>query len=134
MLVRVLSSYVMVCHTWRMTKHTAPASATCTRCGRTLTDPRSIARGAGPVCFRKIKDNALLVIAAFSHEAVRKALELIADGGIVPAGRIHGDRMYLTVSSDGSTRYETTMLACACKAGSFDRPCYHRTAVALLAA
>lgn len=117
-----------------MSTETRTAPATCTRCGRVLTDPRSIARGAGPVCFRKIKDQALLVLAAHSHEAVRKALELIADGGIVPAGRMHGARLYLAVSSDGSTRYETTALACACKAGSFGRPCYHRTAVALLAA
>lgn len=117
-----------------MSETTSTAPATCTRCGRVLTDPRSVARGAGPVCFRKIKDAALLVLAAHSHEAVRKALELIADGGIRPVGTTGGHRVFLAVSSDGSTRYETSAAGCACKAGQFGRSCYHRTAVALLAA
>ena len=82
------------------------------------------------MCFRKIRDHALLAIAAHTHEAVRKALELIADGGIAPAGK----GLYLTVSSDGSTRYETTATTCACTAGQFGRSCYHRAAVDLLAA
>jgi hypothetical protein len=29
----------------------------CGVCGRTLTDPNSISRGIGPVCWKKIKDN-----------------------------------------------------------------------------
>lgn len=116
-----------------MTTHTAPDTrhtSRCVRCGRVLTDPRSIARGAGSVCFRKIRDHALLAIAAHTHEAVRKALELIADGGVVPVG----NGRFLTVSSDGATRYETTATGCACPAGSYGRSCYHRAAVDLLAA
>lgn len=30
------------------------ATASCNRCGRTLTNPKSIERGYGPVCFKKI--------------------------------------------------------------------------------
>lgn len=113
-----------------MSETTSTAPARCTRCGRMLTDARSIARGAGPVCWRKIRDHALIAIAAHSSAAVRKALELIADGGILPVG----NGRFLAVSSDGSTRYETTASGCACPAGSFGRSCYHRAAVDLLAA
>lgn len=112
------------------TTSTPTAPATCARCGRVLTDPRSIGQGLGPVCFRKVRDHALVALAAHTTAAVRKALELIADGGILPVG----NGRFLAVSSDGSTRYETTASGCACPAGSFGRSCYHRAAVDLLAA
>lgn len=108
--------------------------ATCTRCGRTLTDPASVARGVGPVCARRIRAHAALAIARHTPAAVDKALVLIADGGITPAGRWQTDRQFRVVSSDGSLTYLVDHERCTCRAARFGLACYHRAAVDLLAA
>ncbi len=102
----------------------------CARCGRTLTDPRSIGRGVGPVCARRIAAAAPTMLATIKPAQVTKALDLIADGGIATVSLGH----YLTVSSNGQTRYETTANTCSCPAGSYGRDCYHRVAASLIAA
>ncbi len=109
---------------------TKATTARCTRCGRELRDLRSVARGVGPTCAKRIKARAEAVIIEHSASAVDKAIELIGDSGIVRVGRA----TFLSVSSDGATRYETTTASCACKAGQFGRMCYHRVAAQLIAA
>lgn len=102
----------------------------CRRCGRTLTDPKSVSAGVGPRCAKRIADAAVIVMAQHSEASVAKATELIGDAGIVHVGR----GLFVTVSSDGVTRYETTATSCACKAGTFGRTCYHQVAAKLIAA
>ena len=100
---------------------------TCRKCGRGLTDPRSIARGYGPKCFKRMS----VVAAGHRVEPVRKALELIADGGVVS---VHQGRAFDVVSSSGTEVYRTTTIGCTCTAGQFGRTCYHQVAAKLLAA
>lgn len=104
----------------------------CARCGRVLSDPRSISRGVGPVCAKRIALAQALrpVLTRFAPKTVARALELIADGGLLPVRT----GLYLAVSSDGTTRYETAPGSCTCAAGTFGRLCYHRVAAALVAA
>jgi len=32
----------------------------CDRCGRLLTDPRSVARGYGPVCWKRLREEGVI--------------------------------------------------------------------------
>lgn len=119
---------------------TTSSPATCTRCGRVLTSAASVAAGVGPVCARRIREHAAAALAAHSPAAIEKALELIADGAVLPVPvrpgvpLAVGFRRYLAVSSDGTVAYETTSTQCTCRAAQFGRDCYHRAAVDLLAA
>lgn len=109
---------------------TQTTTAQCTRCGRTLTSAKSIAAGVGPVCARRIRAAAVVVIATTPAAQVDKAIELIGDAGIV---RVAAGQ-FLAVASDGIVRYETTTHQCSCRAGQFGRTCYHRIAAQLIAA
>lgn len=102
----------------------------CARCGRTLTDPKSVAAGVGPKCAKRIAKTAVVVMAQRPAAQVDKALELIADGAVVLDRR----GVFTVISSDGAQRYATTPTQCTCKAGTFGRVCYHRVAVELIAA
>jgi hypothetical protein len=102
----------------------------CKRCGRTLTDPKSVAAGIGPRCAKRIAAAAVTIVAMHKASTVEKAIELIGDAGIVHVG----GGVFVSVSSDGTTRYETTPASCACKAGTFGRICYHQVAAQLIAA
>lgn len=102
----------------------------CARCGRTLRDPKSIAAGVGPRCAKRIAEAAIVVMAANSAAAVGKAIELIGDAGIVRVGL----GQFVTVSSRGDVRYETTPVSCTCTAGVYGRACYHQVAAQLIAA
>lgn len=115
-----------------MTTKTATRTAKCKRCGRTLTDPKSVAAKLGPVCAKKraAEQRASAVIARHQPVQVDKAIELIGDAGILPTE--HG--VFLVVSSAGDVRYETTTARCSCKAGQFGRLCYHRVAAELMIA
>jgi Family of unknown function (DUF6011) len=94
-------------------------------CHRKLTSARSVAEGYGPVCARKIREAAKAEIAKdFTTEQQDKAAQLIADKGIVPAGR---PGVYRAVSSSGDESYLVTANACLCAGGRrAKRPCYHQ--------
>ncbi|MFE2751595.1 DUF6011 domain-containing protein [Actinosynnema sp. NPDC059335] len=113
----------------------APTITRCTSCGRTLRAAKSIAAGRGPRCQAKVRAAAkAAVVAEFKPATVAKALELIADNGIVPirARRVIAFRV---VSSDGANRYLTAPQACNCAAGlKAKHACYHRVAATILAA
>lgn len=111
---------------------TTKTTAKCSRCGRTLTDPKSVAAKLGPVCAKKraAEQRASEVIAKHQPAQVDKAIELIGDAAILPTG--HG--LFLVVSSAGDVRYETSTTRCSCKAGQFGRLCYHRVAAELMLA
>lgn len=113
-----------------MSTKTTAKTAQCKRCGRTLRDPKSVAAGVGPTCAKRIAANAVVLLANVRPAVADKAIELIGDAGIVHTG--HG--VFLTVSSDGTTCYETTTTTCACAAGMYDRTCYHQIAARLIAA
>lgn len=110
-----------------MTTKTSTQRHSCRKCGRGLTDPRSIARGYGPKCFARMR----AVAATHKPEALRKALELIADGGMVS---VHGGRAFIVVSSSGTDTYRTAPTGCTCTAGRFGRTCYHQVAAKLIVA
>lgn len=109
-----------------MTKTAAP-TATCTRCGRTLTSAKSIADRMGRTCRAKVraaaKAAALAQFAAKPH-LVAKAEELIEAGGIVAIR----PGVYRTAGSEGAI-YLTTAAGCNCKAGlRAKHVCHHRIA------
>jgi hypothetical protein len=104
-------------------------SRICTRCGRKLTAPRSVALGRGPRCEAKVQAAAKLV--GEKPEQVAKALELLADGGVET---LRPGRVWLVVASKGVDTYRTAPTACTCPAGVRGRRCYHEIAVSLLAA
>ncbi|MDL4812770.1 DUF6011 domain-containing protein [Actinomadura opuntiae] len=113
------------------TNTTAP-TAKCARCGRILRSAASIARGKGAHCARLDRREAAAREAGFKDAAIDKALQLIADHGIVP---VRGRRVFAVVSSDGTGRYLTAREACNCPAGLRARhACYHRAAAHMLAA
>jgi hypothetical protein len=115
-----------------MTTKTTTQTAKCKRCGRTLTDPKSVAAKLGPVCAKKraAEERASVVIAKHQPAQVDKAIELIGDVAILPVDR----GLFVVVSSTGDIRYETTPERCSCKAGQFGRLCYHRVAAELMVA
>ncbi|OLT24381.1 hypothetical protein BJF79_13645 [Actinomadura sp. CNU-125] len=117
-----------------MAKATTPKTATCRRpgCHATLTNPRSVARGIGPTCARKERQDNAARAAGIKPATLVKARELIADGGIIP---IRGRRVFRAVSSDGTATYLTAPQACSCAAGLRGKHgCFHRAAATLLAA
>lgn len=116
-----------------MTQTAATAHLTCRRCGRAIKSPRSIREaltngGYGRGCARVIEANARN--AALSETVTAEALELVEDGGAVQVT----PAVWLTVSTDGATRYETNPDAgtCTCKSGQYGRLCHHLAAVAAI--
>lgn len=109
-----------------MAANTTQQSTTCTRCGRTLTSPASIARGYGKGCAARLRA-AAADLDGYSTAQVDAARELIADGGIV---RLRG-RILLTVATDGQRVHRTTSHHCTCHAGIRGVRCYHTAAARL---
>lgn len=102
---------------------------TCKRCHRQAVVNSD---GLGPECRKLAAEDAELRAAVdpyYTPEQVAKALQLIADGGIVATPL---DGVYLTVSSDGHSRYQTMAEACNCRRGSTGRRCYHMCAAVML--
>ncbi len=93
-----------------------------------LSTPESIARGYGPTCARKIRQETKEAKAPFSADQQAKADKLIASGSITLRER----GLYVAVSSKGDTTYCVTEHSCSCPAGVHDRRCYHLLAVRLL--
>lgn len=114
------------------TKTTTQQTAKCKRCGRTLTDPKSVAAKLGPVCAKKraAEQRAAAVIASHKPATVDKAIEVIGDAGVLPVDA----GLFLVTASDGLRQYETTASSCTCTAGVYGRTCYHRVAVELVLA
>ncbi|RSN26514.1 hypothetical protein DMC63_01375 [Streptomyces sp. WAC 05977] len=108
------------------------ATTRCTRCGWVLRSAASIARGYGRTCGARIAAAAKL--AAHKPAQLEKAIELIADGGLV-LRRSGRNRVFEVVASNGVDRYLTAAQACTCKAGLTGRfVCYHRIAAQLVTA
>jgi hypothetical protein len=119
-----------------MTTTQTTETAKCTRCGRTLTDPTSIAAGLGPVCRRHVHNAANVIdLSAFrdAKAASAKATELIEQAGIV-AGPARG--LYLAPSTDGAGFYliDTAAGSCTCKGHMYSGRCYHSVAAAIITA
>jgi hypothetical protein len=102
----------------------------CISCGHRLFCAVSKARGYGWGCWARIRKaarRAMEALAAFTARQLEQARELIEDAAIIPGH----DGLFYAVSSDGEDVYEVTAEACSFPAG---RACYHRAAVAILAA
>lgn len=68
----------------------------------------------------------------YKPQAIDKARDLIESGGIL---RTRRPGLFTAVSSDGTTAYLVHASGCTCPAGQRGRyACYHRAAVALMAA
>lgn len=103
----------------------------CVECKRPLRSAESVARRYGRVCGAKIAARAAaLKTQGVTAAALDKAVELIADGGVVP---VKGRTVFRMVSTDGQKRYLTHQSACTCPAGTKGRHlCYHRVAAMVL--
>ena len=103
-------------------------------CGRKLSAPASVSAGYGPRCLAKIRKAVReQELTGFTEDQHAKALELIADGGIVPTSR---PGVYAATSSDGSMYYVVNLAdpGCTCAAGQHGRACYHLAAARILQA
>lgn len=115
---------------------TTQTTTKCSRCGRTLTSPASIARGRGRVCQAKVRAAAQAAdFTAFKNAkaAQAKAAELIDDNAIVPT-RVAGQ--YLATSSDGTMAYLVDAVegSCTCKGAQRLGRCYHLAAAVIITA
>jgi hypothetical protein len=111
-----------------MTSTTETPAATesrCLRCGR------KISTGSyGPKCAAKIREAQRAAdLSEWTPRQVEDARELVEDGGVVPTSR---ERVFRTVSSDGTGVYLTTAKWCGCPAGLKAKNCYHRAAVVIV--
>lgn len=114
-----------------MTSTTATPTR-CTRCGRVLRSTASIVRRYGRACQAKVR--AAAQVSSHKPAQVEKAVELIADGGLVLLRRGR-NRVFEVVASNGVDRYLTAAQACTCKAGLRGvSTCYHRIAAQLVTA
>jgi hypothetical protein len=106
-----------------------PVIGHCLRCRRALTNPTP--DGYGPKCRAMVRRAARAeVVAQYKPYLVEKAEELIEQGGLIP---LRANRVFLAVSSDGSTAYRTHRAACTCPAGiKGQHACKHRIAAHLL--
>lgn len=112
---------------------TAGQQCRCLRCGRILRAATSVAAGYGRGCKARIRAAAIAAaVRDFTAQQVTKALELIADNGLVPT-RHAG--VFRAVASDGTTTYLTHSDTCNCPAGLRSRNrCYHSAAVRMVLA
>jgi hypothetical protein len=103
-------------------------SVKCQGCGRRLTAAKSVAAGRGRACRAKVRAAAAVVAETVKPELVAKAVELIADGGLV---RVR-PTVFQSASSDGTRVYRTAPQGCTCPAGVRGKYlCYHRVAAAI---
>jgi uncharacterized Zn finger protein len=66
----------------------------------------------------------------YKPHLVEKAAELLEQGAVVPLRATGKNRVFLVVSSDGSSSYRTARAACTCPAGlKAVHTCKHRIAV-----
>ena len=108
--------------------------AHCLRCGRKLTAARSVSEGMGRTCRVRVREAAATIeLPGVKPEQHARALELIADGGIVPTSR---PGVFAAVSSDGTATYIVSVTdgTCSCMAGQKGRYCYHLAGAQILTA
>lgn len=106
-----------------------PIIGHCLKCRRPLRNATT--DGYGPKCRTAIrKARKAAVVAQYKPHQVAAAEELIETGALIP---LRGLRVFLAVSSDGSTTYRTHRAACTCPAGiKGTHVCKHRIAAHLL--
>lgn len=115
---------------------TTQTTGKCIRCGRTLRSAQSVANGMGRTCRAKVRQSAEVInLGAFrdAKSAKSKAVELVEQAGIVPAGR---PALFLAVSSDGTNTYlvDTLEGSCTCRGFAHQGRCFHLVAAAMLSA
>ena len=101
----------------------------CTKCGRRLRNYSP--DGLGPKCRHKVRKagRSETITRRYKTHLVERAVELLEQGGLIPLRDTGKNRVFLAVSSDGSTAYRTTHSVCTCPAGlraKYD--CKHRIA------
>jgi hypothetical protein len=101
----------------------ATQTTKCHRCGRVLTDAKSVAAGYGRTCRARIAAAANAAALTEQPVQVAKAVELVEDHGIV---RVTG-ALFHAVASNGTVLYEVTPVIgrCSCRAGQYGLRCYH---------
>lgn len=106
-----------------MAAETTPA--TCTRCGRILTDPASIARGRGPVCQRRNRAaRTTAPVADFTPAQIASAHQAHDDAAVLA---LRG-QVVMVVSTDGTEIHRAHPTNCNCAAGLKARRCWHMAA------
>lgn len=116
----------------------APVTETrCHRCRRPIRAAKSVADGYGPGCAAKIRRAAREdALAGLTEKQRAKALEIVADGGVVEAR----EGVFRVVSGDGSQAYLTLADGhCNCRWGlrrtlADTKVCAHVGAVRLVLA
>lgn len=105
----------------------------CRKCHRVLRSAKSIARGMGPTCAKRVAENAKVAATDYKPEQVAKAMELIELGAIVVTVKA---LLFQVVSSKGDETYFTDAASrvCTCKAGARGIRCYHLAAAQILTA
>ena len=110
------------------------AVAATKRHGRWAIDAESLrVRIVLPALLRAERNVLDLTAFRDAKAAKSKAVDLIEQGGIIPASRAG---LYLAVSSDGSNTYfiDTAEASCTCAGHARTGRCYHLVAAALLTA
>lgn len=102
-----------------------PNTTRCKRCHRVLTDPKSVARGYGPVCGAKVAAEVARATSDVPEWQMTKALTLIASGAISRPATGSGG-FY------AAKGYRTDARLCTCQAGRYGRRCYHSVAATIL--
>lgn len=104
----------------------------CIRCGRKLTARASVARQMGRGCRAIVRAAALAeALKGFTEAQAEKAVQLIADGGIVAIR----EGIYRVAASAGDAFYMVAATGnCNCPAGLRSKACYHFAAARVMAA
>jgi len=111
------------------------AQPCCIRCGRELVSLRSQRLNYGHECWSAILAASRLPEireSAWTFTQLDNAIDLMREGGIMLWRKSSRNLIYRSVATDGVTFYLTTVQACNCPAGRWERSCYHRLAVTIL--
>ncbi|MEU6595337.1 hypothetical protein ABZ923_40125 [Streptomyces sp. NPDC046881] len=105
-----------------------PTEHRCVKCNRLLRNPSP--DGLGPKCRRMIRRAGKAPeLAGYKPHQLEKAVENLRQGGLIPLRKSSKNRVYLAVSSDGTSAYRTARAACTCPAGlKAVHVCWHRIA------
>lgn len=107
----------------------------CIRCARELRSLKSERRSYGSECWTAILAASRLPEVRDSEWTFKQlddAIDLMREGGIILWRQTSRNLVYRSVAHDGTMRYLTTVQACNCPAGRWERACYHRLAVTIL--